>query len=63
MTPQILGAIVRAALQLGGGAALVSDDEINQIVGAAVVLGSLAWSIYQKYQAKAEPVEAPTALR
>jgi hypothetical protein len=52
MTPQILGAIVRAALQLGGGAALMSDDEIAQLAGAVFAIGSLAWSIYQKVQAK-----------
>lgn len=52
MTPQIIGAVVRAVLQLSGGAALMSEDEITQLAGALFVLGSLAWSVYQKVQAR-----------
>lgn len=52
MKAQILGAAVRAALQAMGGASLVSDSEVSQAIGAATVLATVAWSVYQKYQAQ-----------
>ena len=51
MTAQIVGALVRALLASLGGAALASDSDIDQIVGAVSVLVTVAWSIYQKVQA------------
>ena len=50
MTP-IIGGIVRALLASLGGAALASESDIDQIVGAVSVLVTVAWSIYQKVQA------------
>ena len=52
MTSQIAGAFIRAALQAAGGSALVSDDHLNQAIGAATVLVTVAWSVYQKYAAQ-----------
>jgi hypothetical protein len=52
MTTQIAGALVRAALQAAGGASLVSDSQTDQIVGAVAVIVTVAWSVYQKYQAE-----------
>lgn len=52
MTAQILGSLVRAVLAALGGASLVSDGQIDQIVGALAVLVTVAWSIWQKYSAQ-----------
>ena len=52
MTPQIVGSLIRALLASLGGASLVSDSQTDQIIGAVGVLVSVAWSVYQKYQAQ-----------
>jgi len=52
MTSQIIGALVRALLASLGGASLASDAQVDQIVGAAAVLATVAWSIWQKYDAE-----------
>lgn len=52
MTPQIIGAILRAILASIGGAGLASDNDVEQLSGAVAVLVTVAWSIYQKYEAK-----------
>ena len=52
MTTQIVGSLVRALLASMGGASLVSDSQTDQIIGAVGVLVSVAWSVYQKYQAQ-----------
>jgi hypothetical protein len=51
MTTQLIGGIVRAVLASLGGASLASDGQIDQIVGALAVLVTVAWSVWQKYQA------------
>lgn len=52
MTTQIIGSLVRAALASAGGASLVSDNQIDQIVGATAVIVTVVWSVYQKYSAQ-----------
>jgi hypothetical protein len=54
MAATIIGSLIRAALlSLGTLGVSVGDDQIQQLSGAIAVIGSVAWSIYQKYQAKA----------
>ena len=52
MRGQIIGSLVRALLASLGGAALVSDAQIDQVIGAIGVLISVGWSIWSKYQAQ-----------
>ncbi len=51
----LIGAVVRAALQVAAGSAIadgVLDGEtINIIVGAVTSLATVAWSIWQKKKA------------
>lgn len=51
MTAQIVGAVIRAGLQMAGGASLASDNEVEQIAGGIAIVVTVAWSIYQKYAA------------
>ena len=55
----VIGGIVRALLASLGGAALASDSDIDQIVGAVSVLVTVAWSIWQKYEASRDQTIAP----
>ena len=52
MLIQSIGTILRALLAAYGGSALLSDTELEQAVGAAAVLVTIAWGVYQKYQAR-----------
>lgn len=52
MTIPIVGAIVRHALGALGAIGVVSDTEAEQLAGAIVVVISVGWSIYEKYQAR-----------
>lgn len=44
----ILGGIVRAVLAYAGGTQAVSDNDVEQVIGALALLASIAWSVYQK---------------
>ena len=52
----VIGAVVRAILQVAAGSAVaggvVSDSDITVAAGAVTALVSLAWSIYQKVKAR-----------
>lgn len=50
MTTQIVGGVLRALLAAAPGA-IISDGEVEQIVTAVAVLVTVAWSIWQKYDA------------
>jgi ABC-type uncharacterized transport system permease subunit len=53
MTVTIAAALIRHLLTIAGvTGTLVSDGQITQMVSAATVLGSAAWSIYQKVAAE-----------
>ena len=58
MTP-VIGGILRALLASLGGAALASESDIEQIVGAVSVLVTVAWSIYQKIAASRDKAVLP----
>ncbi len=47
----IVGAIVRFVLAASGGAAALSQDETQQLVGALVMAIALSWSVAQKVRA------------
>ena len=51
MTTQIVGGVLRALLAAAPGA-IISDGEVEQIVTAVAVLVTVAWSIWQKVQAR-----------
>jgi hypothetical protein len=51
MTAQIVGAVIRAGLQMLGGASLASDSQVEQIAGAVTIVGTVVWSIWQKHVA------------
>lgn len=49
MDPQLIRLILRALLQAFGGSELLGgDDNIDKAIGALMVLGGIAWSIYEK---------------
>lgn len=41
---------IRAILQVFGGSQIATDSNVNQVVGAVTVLGTIAWSIYEKHK-------------
>lgn len=54
MTPllqSLLTVGVRHALTFAGAGVAVSDDHVQQIVGALIVLANLAWQAYQRHEA------------
>lgn len=54
-SPLMKSLLVIALRQLApllGGAALTSDDQIQQVAGALVLLGSVAYHVYQRHQGK-----------
>lgn len=52
LTVRLLGALLRTALAASGGAAYLSDNELEQLLGAIGVIVALGWSVYQKVQAQ-----------
>lgn len=56
MTPEIIGSIVRTLAATIGGIlitkGIADESTVNQLVGGAVALATLAWSIWQKKTAK-----------
>ena len=56
MLPEIVGSVIRAALQaLSGGLitqGVATGDDINAVSGAITMLLTVAWSIWQKKKAK-----------
>lgn len=58
MTPEIIGSIIRSLLTSFGGVLVTSgyinSDQLNSLSGAAVILVTLAWSIWQKTRAEAK---------
>lgn len=57
---RVIGSIVRTTLIAAGGGTLFSDDEIEQLVGAALLIAGAAWSLYEKY-ATSQAAEKPSA--
>ncbi len=58
MTPELLTGVLRAVLAAIGGSLVsqgyVTEDQVNQITGALVVVAVAGWSVYSNYkQAKA----------
>lgn len=51
----LLGAATRALLTTGGGAAIMTGDQVTQVTGAASVVVGVLWSAWQKYQASRSP--------
>jgi hypothetical protein len=45
---KMVGSVVRHVLTFGGGAAVVSDEDITKLCGAIAALIGIAWSIWQK---------------
>lgn len=43
---------LRQVAPLLGGAALTSENEIQQVAGALVLLGSIGYHVYQRHQGK-----------
>jgi hypothetical protein len=58
----ILVAIVRHALALLGAGGMFSEGDISQMVGALFVLGSVAWSIYEKTKKPPPPPVEPLSF-
>lgn len=52
MNTAIFLGILRHIITIAGGATLVSDSELQTIIGALVALAGVAWSIYEKRQKK-----------
>ncbi len=56
MTPELLTGVLRAVLAAIGGSLVsqgyVTEDQMNQIAGALVVIFVAGWSVYSKLQAK-----------
>lgn len=56
MDSSVIGGIVRTVLATVGGTFVakgyVDADTLNQIIGAVIVLGTGAWSVFQKVRAK-----------
>ena len=50
VTIRIVAGVIRHILTAVGGAGLLSDDELYQIISAIVLLVGLGWSMYQKIQ-------------
>jgi hypothetical protein len=40
--------IIRAALQMFAGSEVIDEDTQSKVVGAAVFIGTVLWSIYEK---------------
>lgn len=57
MVGQIIGSLIRALLAAGGGAGVVSGDELNQLAGAVSIIVTIVWSIVQKVRATQSTVE------
>jgi hypothetical protein len=54
MTPEMLGATIRALMQMASGYAIaagMTNDTYGAVVGGAVALGTWAWSVMQKRNA------------
>jgi hypothetical protein len=56
LSPEIIGGLVRSAIQALGGLlvalGVTDDSKVALIAGAIGVIGSTAWSIWQKVQAE-----------
>ena len=50
---------VRHGLTMLGAAGAVSNDEISQIAGVAMILGGLVWSGWRKIQAARAAAQIP----
>lgn len=48
-TVAMIGGIVRTALVLAGGGALMSGDQLGQAAGIIAAIVCLAWSLWQKH--------------
>lgn len=48
---KLVTSAARAAIAALGGAALISDSDLEQLIGALALAGSLAWSAWEKYRA------------
>lgn len=46
----VIAKLLRHGLTLAGGAALVSDDQISQLAGAAATILGISWSLIQAYR-------------
>lgn len=52
MNTQVILGILRHVLTMAGTTSvMVSDNELQTLVSALVTAGSIAWSIFEKYQA------------
>lgn len=52
----IIGGVVRHVVTSAGGGlvahGLINSDQLTQVAGALALIAGIAWSAYQKYQAK-----------
>ncbi len=59
MILQIIGGIIRAVLAAYGGklveSGYMSGDDLNQIIGAVLVLVTIGWSVWQKHRSSTVP--------
>lgn len=49
---------LRHLAPLVGGAGVVSDDDVQQVAGALILLGSIAYHVYQRHEGKKAAGEA-----
>ncbi len=61
MQPAIILGIIRHLLTTFGGTLVVTDNEIQAVIGAVMTIGGIGWSIYKNYadQQQKEPTDAP----
>ena len=52
MMKTVLVIALRHVTPLVGGAGLMGDDDYEQIAGAVLLLGSIAYHVYKRYQGK-----------
>lgn len=56
MSTEMIRSLVIIALRhvapLVGGAGVVSDDQIQQLAGALILIGSIGYHVYQRLQAQ-----------
>ena len=46
---RVIASLIRHALTFGGGAGVLSEDQIGQIAGAIVALVGIAWSLADQW--------------
>ena len=59
----LIGGVIRAVLSAAGGAGILSQTQLGQVAGAAAVLITVIWSLYQKHQTATTTVSHDTLTK